>query len=38
MNHSAAPSVPQDILVDRPAEGVVRITLNRPDARNALRT
>lgn len=29
---------PQDILVDRPASGVVRITLNRPDARNALRT
>ena len=28
----------QDILVDRPAPGVVRITLNRPEARNALRT
>ena len=28
----------QDILVDRPAEGVARITLNRPEARNALRT
>jgi len=27
-----------DILVDRPAPGVLRITLNRPDARNALRT
>ena len=38
MNDSAAPSGPQDILVDRPAPGVVRITLNRPDARNALRT
>lgn len=29
---------PQDILVDRPAEGVMRLTLNRPDVRNALRT
>lgn len=29
---------PQDILVDRPAEGVLRITLNRPQVRNALRT
>jgi enoyl-CoA hydratase len=29
---------PQDILVDRPAPGVVRVTLNRPEARNALRT
>jgi enoyl-CoA hydratase len=27
-----------DIVVDRPAPGVVRITLNRPEARNALRT
>jgi len=27
-----------DILVDRPAPGVVRITLNRPEVRNALRT
>jgi enoyl-CoA hydratase len=31
-------AVPQDILVTRPAPGVVQITLNRPDARNALRT
>jgi enoyl-CoA hydratase len=29
---------PQDIRVDRPADGVVRITLGRPEARNALRT
>ena len=29
---------PQDILVDRPAAGVVKLTLNRPDVRNALRT
>jgi enoyl-CoA hydratase len=29
---------PQDIVVDRPADGVVRLTLNRPDVRNALRT
>jgi enoyl-CoA hydratase len=28
----------QDIVVDRPAEGVVRVTLHRPDFRNALRT
>jgi enoyl-CoA hydratase len=28
----------QDLVVDRPAPGVARITLNRPDARNALRT
>jgi enoyl-CoA hydratase len=36
----AAPSsrTAQDILVDRPAPGVARITLNRPQARNALRT
>ena len=26
----------QEVLVDRPAEGVARITLNRPDVRNAL--
>ena len=38
MNNSEEVHVPQDILVDRPAPGVVRITLNRPDARNALRT
>jgi enoyl-CoA hydratase len=31
-------ATPQDIVVDRPAEGVARITLNRPDVRNALRT
>jgi enoyl-CoA hydratase len=30
--------VPQDIVVDRPAIGVLRVTLNRPEARNALRT
>jgi enoyl-CoA hydratase len=29
---------PQDIVVDRPAAGVVKLTLNRPDVRNALRT
>jgi enoyl-CoA hydratase len=29
---------PQDILVSRPATGVVQITLHRPDVRNALRT
>jgi enoyl-CoA hydratase len=29
---------PHDVVVDRPAEAVVRITLHRPDARNALRT
>jgi len=28
----------QDIVVDRPAAGVVRLTLHRPDFRNALRT
>ena len=28
----------QDIIVDRPAEGVVQITLHRPEYRNALRT
>ncbi|MBS1718186.1 MAG: enoyl-CoA hydratase/isomerase family protein [Armatimonadetes bacterium] len=28
----------QDLLIDTPCEGVLRITLNRPDARNALRT
>jgi enoyl-CoA hydratase len=31
-------SAPQDIVVDRPVPGVVRITLHRPDVRNALRT
>ncbi|GIK85162.1 MAG: 2,3-dehydroadipyl-CoA hydratase [Betaproteobacteria bacterium] len=31
-------AAPQDIVVDRPAEGVARITLQRPDVRNALRT
>lgn len=36
MNEAA--SAPQDILVERPAEGVVRITLRRPEVRNALRT
>jgi len=29
---------PQDVVVDRPVPGVVRITLHRPDVRNALRT
>ena len=29
---------PQDIVVARPADGVVRITLQRPEVRNALRT
>ena len=33
MNHNV-----QDIIVDRPAAGVVQITLHRPEARNALRT
>jgi enoyl-CoA hydratase/carnithine racemase len=37
MSESAPPAA-RDILVDRPAPGVVRITLHRPDARNALRT
>ena len=27
---------PQEVLLDRPADGVARITLNRPEARNAL--
>lgn len=31
-------SAPQDILVDRPADAVACITLNRPQVRNALRT
>lgn len=31
-------AAPQDIRVDRPAEGVARITLHRSDVRNALRT
>jgi len=31
-------SPPQDIRIERPAEGVLKITLNRPEARNALRT
>ncbi len=30
--------MPQDIVVTRPAAGVVQLKLNRPDARNALRT
>jgi len=34
----SAPTGPRDTRIDRPAEGVVRITLDRPDARNALRT
>jgi len=38
MAESTPQSVTRDIVVDRPAAGVVRITLNRPDARNALRT
>ncbi len=29
---------PQDILVERPADGVLQLTLNRPEVRNALRT
>jgi enoyl-CoA hydratase len=29
---------PQDLLIDRPTPSVLRLTLNRPDARNALRT
>jgi enoyl-CoA hydratase len=33
MNHPL-----QDIIVDRPEAGVVRLTLHRPDIRNALRT
>jgi len=35
--HRMTPS-PADLLVDTPAEHVLRLTLNRPDARNALRT
>jgi enoyl-CoA hydratase len=38
MSESASPSDRQDILVDRPAPAVVRLTLHRPEARNALRT
>jgi len=34
----SADPAPQDILVDHPATGVVRLTLNRPEVRNALRT
>jgi enoyl-CoA hydratase len=37
MNEIAS-GAPQDILVERPAEGVIRITLRRPEVRNALRT
>jgi enoyl-CoA hydratase len=29
---------PQDLIAERPADGVLLLTLNRPDARNALRT
>jgi len=36
--NEAASGAPQDILVERPAEGVIRITLRRPEVRNALRT
>jgi len=38
MDESSASAAPRDIRVDRPAPGVVRITLDRPGARNALRT
>ena len=31
-------ATPRDLLVDRPAEAVLRVTLNRPEVRNALRT
>jgi enoyl-CoA hydratase len=31
-------SVPQDLLVDRPVAGVLRLTIQRPEVRNALRT
>jgi enoyl-CoA hydratase len=31
-------ATPQDLLVDRPAKAVLRLTLNRPEVRNALRT
>jgi enoyl-CoA hydratase len=31
-------ALPEDIRVSRPADGVVQITLDRPEARNALRT
>src|SRR5262245_13275380 len=34
----AATTAPQDIIVGYPADGVVRITLHRPEVRNALRT
>jgi len=34
----SASSARQDIIVARPEEGVVQITLHRPDVRNALRT
>jgi enoyl-CoA hydratase len=32
------PAAPQDLRVDRPAPGVLAITLHRPEVRNALRT
>ena len=38
MNDTVRSATPGDILVAHPAPGVVMITLNRPDARNALRT
>jgi len=38
MNDALRDGSPGDILVARPAPGVVMITLHRPDARNALRT
>lgn len=38
MTEPSPPNLRHDILVDRPAPGVLRITLNRPEARNALRT
>jgi enoyl-CoA hydratase len=34
----SAPTAPQDIRVDHPVPGVIRITLDRPEVRNALRT
>lgn len=38
MTGEPASGPPADIVVDRPAAGVLRLTLARPEARNALRT
>jgi len=33
-----SPSVPEDLVVERPAAGVLQLTIRRPEVRNALRT